>query len=181
MKSAPARAVVAPLAAERFKVQVTVSRAVRDKLEEAQHLLKHQQPDGDLAVVLERALDALLKDLRRQKYAATTRPRPAPAATATGAAPAAPAVPARPTSRHIPNAVRRAVAARDGYRCTYVSADGVRCEERAGLEYHHVTPFARGGAHTVADVTIRCRGHNQLAAEQDFGAAHLARVVRARR
>jgi hypothetical protein len=32
-----------------------------------------------------------------------------------------------------------------------------------------LVPFARGGEHRLDNVTLRCRAHNALAAEQDFG------------
>jgi len=52
---------VAPLAPERFKLQLTISRKTRERLEEARDLLAHQVPNGDLAEVVERALDALVR------------------------------------------------------------------------------------------------------------------------
>jgi 5-methylcytosine-specific restriction endonuclease McrA len=66
-------------------------------------------------------------------------------------------------------AVRRAVFQRDDGRCTYTAASGQRCHETRGLELHHVTAFAQGGEHTEANLTLRCRAHNVLAAEEDFG------------
>lgn len=56
-------AVIAPLAPERYKVQVTISRETHDKLRRVQDLLRHQVPDGDPAVVFDRALTLLLQDL----------------------------------------------------------------------------------------------------------------------
>jgi hypothetical protein len=35
--------------------------------------------------------------------------------------------------------IRPAVLARDGYRCTYIDENGVRCPETKRLEVHHVT------------------------------------------
>jgi hypothetical protein len=37
------------------------------------------------------------------------------------------------------------------------------------LELHHSKAFASGGAHTEENLTLRCRAHNALAAEEDFG------------
>jgi hypothetical protein len=71
----PRPAVVAPLAPERFKLQLTISRKTRERLEEARDLLDHQVPDGDLAEVMDRALDVLVRELRRKKYAETEAPR----------------------------------------------------------------------------------------------------------
>ena len=76
----------------------------------------------------------------------------------------------RQRGRHIPAAVRRAVFERDGGRCSYVDATGRRCAETHRLEFHHLTPFARDGAHRLANLTLRCAPHNALAAEEDFGA-----------
>ena len=73
----------------------------------------------------------------------------------------------------MPRAVVRAVFARDGAQCTFVSADGQRCAERGMLELHHVLAFARGGAPTVENLKVVCRAHNGYFALQDFGAAHM--------
>ncbi|MGQ0548969.1 MAG: hypothetical protein ACT4PY_04795 [Armatimonadota bacterium] len=73
---APAhRAVVTPLAPERYKVQFTASAELHEKIRQAQALLRHQIPDGDLSKVFDRALTALLRNLARKKLAATERPR----------------------------------------------------------------------------------------------------------
>jgi 5-methylcytosine-specific restriction endonuclease McrA len=72
-------------------------------------------------------------------------------------------------SRNIPAAVRRAVAERDQYRCTYVDDRGLRCRETSGLEFHHEHAYSLGGPATVANIAMRCRAHNALAAEQDYG------------
>ncbi len=66
-------------------------------------------------------------------------------------------------------AVRREVRKRDGARCTFVDATGQRCRETAWLDLHHERPFARGGPATAANLSLRCRAHNALAAERDFG------------
>jgi hypothetical protein len=75
----------------------------------------------------------------------------------------------RPRGRHVPAAVRREVYQRDGARCTYVDARGLRCCETRCLELHHLQPFAKSGAHVASNLTLHCRAHNALAAEADFG------------
>jgi hypothetical protein len=152
--AAPRPAIVAPLAPERYKVQFTVSRETYEKLRRAQDLLRHSVPNGDPAVVFERALMLLVADLERKKLAATERPRASRAASA--------------GSRHIPAAVRREVWARDGGRCAFEGNAG-RCTETGFLEFHHVVPFADGGETTVANLQLRCRAHNAYEAEQWFG------------
>jgi hypothetical protein len=167
-----ASAAVAPLSATRYKVQFTADQRLYDKLKQAQDLLRHQAPDGDLAIVLERALDLLIADRLKQRFALGAR---AARARAMGV------VESKAGSRHIPHDVRRAVIARDGIRCTFASADGSRCEQRGLLELHHERPYGRGGPSSVQNVRVLCRAHNQLFAERDYGREFVRRRMRERR
>jgi len=72
-------------------------------------------------------------------------------------------------TRHIPAAVRHQVYRRDQGQCTFMSVGGMRCCERGRLEFDHIQPFAMGGKHTVENLRLRCRGHNQLAARVAYG------------
>jgi 5-methylcytosine-specific restriction endonuclease McrA len=161
--SVRARPSAEPLGGSRYKVQFTAGPEMHAKLREAQALLRHQIPDGDLGRIFDRALDALLRDVRRTKFAETQRPRAQRSQVS------------HPAPRHIPVAIRRAVAERDGEHCTFVAGDGRLCGTRDALEFHHVVPFARSRRHRVDEITLRCRAHNACAATQDFGAAHMAR------
>lgn len=69
-------------------------------------------------------------------------------------------VPPTERRRYIPATVRRVVWLRDGGRCTFTSAAGLRCGERGKLEFHHRVPYARGGPATPANLELRCRAHN---------------------
>ncbi len=153
---------LAPVAPQRFALQVTLAQATHDKLRRAQDLLGHKVLAGDLARVLDLAFDALLRQLERDKFAATEKPRTTKARDTAG-------------KRHVPAKVQRAVWERDGCQCTFVSESGHRCDERRDLELDHVVPFARGGEATVAGLRLRCRPHNQLEAERMFGAGFMAR------
>jgi 5-methylcytosine-specific restriction endonuclease McrA len=77
--------------------------------------------------------------------------------------------------RYVPARQRRAVYERDGRCCAYVDERGARCGETHHLEIHHLHAFARGGGHALGNLALRCRAHNGLAAEQDFGRAHVER------
>ncbi|MGH2571370.1 MAG: HNH endonuclease [bacterium] len=72
-------------------------------------------------------------------------------------------------SRHVPAAVRDAVYARDGSRCTYVGPNGIPCGSQHGLHIDHVEPFARGGSGTPENLRLLCAPHNQLEAERVYG------------
>ena len=144
-----------PLSADAYKLQATISRQTHDKLRRAQDLLRHTLPTGDVAAILDRALTLLLADLERRRCAAAARPRRGE----TGAA---------SDTRHIPAAVRRAVWQRDQGRCAFVGTRG-RCRETGFLEFHHVAPYAAGGAATVENIQLRCRAHNLYEAALFFG------------
>lgn len=156
VETAIPRPKVSPLSADRFALQLTVSRCTHDKLRYAQELLSHQLPSGDLPEVFDRALDALIMQLEKRKFAATPRPREANHR-------------ATLSPRHVPAHVKREVWVRDGGQCTFVSDEGHRCEARKLLEFDHIVEMARGGKATVDGMRLRCHTHNQFEAERTFG------------
>ena len=312
---------IEPLSAARYKVQLTASAELKHKLELARDLLRHAIPSGDLAALIERALDVLLEQTMKRRFAMPARARSsassAPRARATANEPLAASVEARasktqsspitqiasagpiamsvgstlpaepltstdplsmgrspingtepttrteptrtepttgslaastisattsvepsvsakplstsaeavttmtspsasaeptagplltatsagglasagpdttnvaaatprssPCSRHLPSDVRRRVFVRDEARCTWTSPDGVRCNSRAWLEHDHVIPRGMGGGNDPSNIRLRCRAHNQLAAEQAYGRDTISRIVARRR
>jgi len=140
------RPVTSPLAPDRYEIRFTASAQTRDKLRQAQDLLRHAVPSGDVAEIFDRALTVLLEDLARKKFAATKRPQ---AGRGT-----------KPGARHIAAKVRRTVWLRDRGACAFVSKSGRRCNERAFVEFHHVEPYGVGGQPTVGNIQLRCRAHN---------------------
>jgi 5-methylcytosine-specific restriction endonuclease McrA len=156
------RAAIAPLAPERYLVKFTIGQETRDKLERARDLLRHVIPDGDPAAIVDRALTVLISELERTKLAAIRRPRSNGATSS--------------SSRHVPAAVKRAVWSRDEGRCAFVGSQG-RCPETGFLEFHHVVPFAEGGATTADNLQLRCRSHNALEAERHFGREVMSRAL----
>jgi hypothetical protein len=149
------RAVLTPLAPERYMLQVTLTRETHEKLRRAQVLARHAIADGDIASILDRALSLLIDHLERRRFAEAASPRSnVDNGTASG--------------RHIPAAVRRVVWQRDEGRCAFVGRVG-RCRETAFLEFHHVAPYAAGGNATADNIQLRCRAHNQYEARLFFG------------
>ena len=145
---------VAPLAPDRYRLQLTIGGATHEKLRLARDLLRHAIPWGDDAAILDRALTALLAELARKKFAVTGNPR-AGAASTSG-------------SRHVPAEVKRTVFLRDLGRCAFVGEGGRRCGERGFLEFHHVKPYAVGGEATAENIQLRCRRHNDYEARMYF-------------
>ncbi len=146
---------VAPLGAERYKIQFTMGQETNDKLRRAQDLLRREIPNGDPGAIFDRALTLLLEDVARRRLAETAKPRPAR--------------PADPRSRHVPAHVKRAVWLRDAGRCAFVAPGGRRCDARSYLEFHHVDPFGHGGETTAANISLRCSAHNAHEADRVFG------------
>ena len=150
----PSPVSIAPLAPERYRIQLTVSRETHDRFRRAQALLRHAVPSGDAAEIFDRAITLLVDELERKRFAETVRPR------ATTQAPPE----ARATFR------RRCGATSGGVTVVLrVRGSEGRCGEPAFLEFHHVEPYAVGGAATVENVELRCRAHNAYEARLFFG------------
>ena len=153
----PAR--VRPLSPGRFGVQFTIAVEDHELLERAKALLAHQIPSGKVEEIFVRALRVLVTQLEGRKFGTGGQPRETSRETQ------------RP--RYVPAHVRSVVRKRDGDRCTFVSEQGHRCEERRFLEFDHVLEVARGGQNTIDNVRLRCRAHNQFTAEQTYGRAFM--------
>jgi 5-methylcytosine-specific restriction endonuclease McrA len=155
-----ARGRVEPLSASRYRVEFTASSEFHDKLERSRELLSHSVPSGDLAVLIERALDALIaNEVRRRMGAGEGRKRRK----------------LKIGSRHVPVEVARMVWERDAARCAFVDDEGRRCSERRFLTLEHRVPYSLGGPPTVENVCLLCSGHNGHTARQAFGAAYVDR------
>jgi hypothetical protein len=173
-----------PLSPQRYKVQFTIDKTVKDQLEQARDLLRHAIPDGDFGAIFGRALELLIADLLKHRFGVGARrkaqsPRsmdsPAPVPPGTSAP-----VTAEFTGSHVPSAARRTVLERDGLACTWRDAKGKRCGCRAWLEIDHCRPRAKGGGSEPENLRILCRAHNQLAAEHEYGRAHIRQATRFR-
>lgn len=135
---------------QRYLVQFTADDQYAALVERAKALLSHAGRRLDLAEVHSRAMHTFVDGLEKRRFGAP-----------------------RQRGRNVPAAVRREVFERDGARCTFVDDTGQRCRETHLLEIHHLKPFAQGGQHTAANLTIYCKAHNTLAAEEAFGRAQI--------
>jgi hypothetical protein len=144
-----------PLSESRWAVQFTASAELHRKIERATELLSHAVPNGDLATLFERALDALIEqETKRRLGAGRARKRK----------------PLPEGSRHIPVEIARQVWERDGGQCTFLDTDGRRCSARRFVTFEHLVPFALGGLPTIENLCLRCKAHNLHAAREVFGA-----------
>jgi hypothetical protein len=136
-------AVVNALSPDRYKLQLTISGQTLERLELAKDMMRHANPSGDVAEIVDRALALLVDDLARKKFAATDQPRGSKGVAA--------------ESHKVSAKVTRVVWVRDLGRCAFVGKDGHRCSQRGFLEFHHVKPFCEGGLPTVENIELRCR------------------------
>ena len=167
------REIEALVAPERYRVQFTIGKESHDKLRRIQALLRREIPNGDPAVIFDRALSLLLEKVEKTKLGAAAKPRaPRPIRPGADRQLRTPIVPSRDIPRHI----KRAAERRDGGQCAFVSPDGHRCTERTFLEFHHIVPYARGGLATVENISLRCRRHNQYEAQLIFGPHRIPKV-----
>lgn len=166
---APSRAPapqVQAIAERRYKVQFTADDALREKLELARALMSHRNPNGDLGVVVERAVELLLEKLSNEKLGTTSRARRRQ-------------VPAK--HGYVTRPARREVFERDGMQCSFVGENGERCPARALLEIDHVEARALGGSGKAENLRVLCRAHNHDAAERVFGRDYVEARIRSSR
>ena len=174
---APQRArTIEPLSQGRYKVQFTADAILKQQLELARDLLRHTIPNGDLGAIVQRAVKLLVDDLMKRRFGAG-----APKTPADGAPPRRQQPRRDPTPPNITRSTRRAVAERDGLRCTWCGPDGTRCSARAWLELDHQVCRGLGGGSSVTNLRLLCRAHNLRAAEHVYGERHIARAIYNRR
>ena len=191
-----------PLSADTYRLELTIDAELKADLELARDLMTHSNPCGDLSVVLARGTKLLLQKLQAERFGVTaqsklkTESRPVDNGAAPNQGARSEAVPPqsfprqriseRPISEqrlpaqkraHIARATRREVAARDASCCSFVSKEGKRCESRAFLQFHHHEAWAEGGADSAENLSLFCAAHNQLLAEQEFGAEQIKQTI----
>jgi hypothetical protein len=62
-----------PLSPGRYLIKFTASEEMHNTLEHLRNLLRHQVPNGDFAIILERAAKLLLEKTMKERFAKTTR------------------------------------------------------------------------------------------------------------
>lgn len=175
---------------QQYQLQFSTTEEHAELVERAKALLSRTRPRVSLGELHLEAMRLLVASLEKRRFGSPEQPRrdhrngekkrtrPTPRQRGRSDDPEAEhAGTPRPSvrrSRYIPAAIRREVFERDGARCTYCDARGERCCETHYLELHHLQPFAKGGPHLAANLTLRCAAHNALAAETDFGSHAIA-------
>jgi hypothetical protein len=126
---------------------------VIEDLVTAQNLLKHKYPKSEYAAVFGEALKLLIEK-RTPNKGKIERETKTP----------------HIQKRHVRRRTKGEVWERDGGQCSYLSPDGHRCDERAGVEFDHVDSWALGGrSDRASDIRLLCFPHNRWLSRRMFG------------
>ena len=161
----PSSDVGTELAPAKHIVRFEVSNDFTEKLEEIRTVISNKIPAGaSLEEVLSFCMETCLdkhcpkrKEVRSVKRQ-TAKRKAGKSKTVTIS-----------NSRYIPASIKSTVLKRDGYQCSYISPDGIRCGCRQYLELDHVVPFALGGTNEVDNLRVLCSPHNKMMAREVFG------------
>jgi hypothetical protein len=174
-----------------YNFRFSAGKAFKEKLERLAEVLGIENPSGNMAHVLERALELALqrKDPKAKRERRLERERKQLAAGAKESCPdknpaGEEALASRDgpaPSRYIPAAVRERALERAGYRCEYTGPGGTRCTSRTRLEIEHELPFAIFRSHDEHHLRVFCPGHNRLSAERVYGAEFVRARIEERR
>lgn len=157
------QAIFEALSATETRMHITVGETFMTQLAQVKSALGHSLPGATHEQLLAECMRVALEMWGRRKHGAG-KPRQDAATDSTG--------------RYLTAAVRGTVWERDGGRCAFVATSGKRCDATDALEFHHATPYAKGGANTVDNVGLRCRMHNLYEAKRDYDETHMARFRR---
>jgi hypothetical protein len=150
---------------QKWKIEGVVSKEVKKKLDRCKSLLSRKYPHGvdyeillgELAEMFLERVDPQRKQKRRKKREVKQR----------GSAKLPPKM---TESRHIPAREKEKVWIRDKGRCTFVGANGKRCNSTHNIQFdHYPIPFARRGPNNAGNLRLLCAKHNRYTAEKTFG------------
>jgi len=150
---------------QKWKIEGVISKKVKAKLDRCKSLLSSKYPRGvDYETLFNELSELFLErfdpERKKERRKARENNEKRPAKMTAKANP----------SRHIPAREKERVWTRDGGRCTYVGANGKRCNSTFGLQIDHFPiPFARGGPSKAGNLRLLCARHNRYTAKQAFG------------
>jgi hypothetical protein len=164
----PDRGEVVPVAKDEYQFRAHLDDETKRLFDELAGLLANVVPDRAPAKLLAIMVrDSLESQKRKRGLLKPTRARkPAPAKEPT------PGV-----RQPVPDAVRRAVFERDGYRCRFGEDEGHRCEATDNLTMEHKDGALVTGSSTVDELLTYCFPHNLYAAFLKFGPEFMLRKI----
>ena len=172
--TAPVLSRIEPLSATRYRLEMAISAAMKERLERIRDLMLHRNPSGDLERIFEAALGLLLAKLEKERLGKTTRshakkrsaaidlnaPRDAkPSGRRRGDVPAFDGPPAQ--AAKAPGRIEVNVARQQDASATLPSGDSILLEEARALT------TADDPAHASVASTAQARGTKSGAGARD--------------
>ncbi|MFO0583434.1 MAG: hypothetical protein U0229_14280 [Anaeromyxobacter sp.] len=154
------RGEVMPVAKDEYQFRAHLDDETKRLFDELAGLLANVVPDRApaklLAIMVRDSLEAQKRKRGLLKPKRARKPSPAKAPT--------PGI-----RQDVPDAVRRAVLERDGYRCRFGEEEGHRCEATENLTMEHRDGALVTGSSTVDELLTYCFPHNLYVAVLKFG------------
>jgi len=152
------------------EIRFLADQKLMDKFTRIKELRAHSSPSLTYAEMFDLMADFYLKahdPVEKAKRAESRKEESSQKVSNTGSSPiTSPAklkIKTRDRSRFIPSAIKHEVWKRDLGICTYKDPVTKRpCGSRFGLELDHLHPYSMGGEHSVENLRLRCKHHNQL-------------------
>lgn len=166
---------IKPITPELTRIEFDAPKEMIDDMRELQDLLAHKNFSGSIQKLLHGAIKVALVQARKKKIGAERSRGPRGPRDLGG--PGDPGDPEQnrvrtsqrkssrspgKRSRHIPRLLRQAVWKRDRGECQYRDPrTGRQCGSTYGVQIDHIRPYARGGAHDLANLQLLCGTHNR--------------------
>ena len=172
---------IRPLTAEKTQIQFLADVDLMSKIQRLKELTSHQNPEGKLEPLFNKALELALEQLdpERQQQRRLARkqkqihlaPKKAPGKKISKSGKRKSSKPSNllPTSgankprRHIPQALRDRIWVRDAGQCQHVDPlTGRKCASKHRVQVDHQYPFSLVPEHSEANLRLLCAAHNQF-------------------
>ncbi len=142
----------------RLRMSINISEATYEKLEK----LKYKLRCSSIEDVIDRLADKALDEQSSKPVALSSKDtslrKMKPDCNDAHLLPA-PAV----QTRHIPSVTKKIVLKRTEQKCSYRHPQtGQPCDEIEKLEFDHIHPYSKGGAHLPENLRLLCSHHNKL-------------------
>lgn len=168
-----------PLSEATYRLQLNTSRALKEKLELARDLMSHANRSGDLAVVVDRALDLLIEKLKKDRFGHTSKPkrgRTRPSGAEAAGSSAARSAAARRTTRDALSARSTAPLRKPPVSAEETTVLPDRVEEKAQLGI--AAPELSPAATAQSVLSAQCTHFERSRSSKPHKRAHVANEVR---
>ena len=160
-----------------LRIELTISEAQFEQIKECQNYLSHKIPNANLSIVISHAIEYFIQNKTQRKFKVTgkisantkSKSKNSTKTTAQTNSQISNFHPKKPnpnlkiTTRNIPSRIKRIVFERAGGCCEFVNhVTGKKCNSKFQLEIDHIRPWSLGGDHSLNNLRVLCRTHNQL-------------------